>query len=85
MAEKDNFEMQSNRILQAAKKLCSTCAVEFDDNNSLNWIRFRITDGGTTLTSAYPEFHVSEVADWTDQRLQQVIESVTGGRVRAGD
>lgn len=74
--------MQSERISQAVRKLCPTCVVEFDESTVPNWIKFRITDGGTVLTKIYPEYHVSEVADWTEQKLAQMIESVTGGLLR---
>jgi len=29
-----------------------------------------------------PEFHMGEVADWSDEKLRQMIEVVTGGLVR---
>jgi hypothetical protein len=29
------------------------------------------------LTKATPDFHVSDVADWSDEKLYQVIEAVT--------
>jgi hypothetical protein len=34
------------------------------------------------LTKAYPEFPVSEVAKWSDEKLRQMLEVVTGGLVR---
>jgi hypothetical protein len=34
------------------------------------------------LTKANPDFHVSEVADWSDEKLYQVIESLTDGLVK---
>ena len=34
------------------------------------------------LTKANPEFHVSEVADWSDEKLFQMIEALTDGLVR---
>lgn len=86
MAEKDNFETQSARIRQAVKNLCPNCVVVFDHDKTPNWIKFRVEDAmGTILTSVHPEYLVSEIADWTDQKLQQMIESLTGGRVRAGN
>jgi hypothetical protein len=81
MAQKDDYGLQSQRITQAVKKVCSRCTVEFDSSRAPNWLRFRIDDGSTILTKAHPEFHVSEVADWSDEKLQQIIESVTGGLV----
>jgi len=83
MALKDNFETQSQRVTRAVVRLCPSCAVEFDNSKAPHGIRFRIMDGGTNLTSAYPEYLVSEVADWTEEKLNQIIESVTAGKVRA--
>jgi hypothetical protein len=34
------------------------------------------------LTKANPEYHVSEVADWSEEKLYQVVEAVTAGLVR---
>jgi hypothetical protein len=74
MAEKDTFEKQTKRIRQKV-------IVIFDTDKAPHRIRFHIEDGtGTILTSAYPEYYVSEIADWTDLKLQQMIESLTAGR-----
>jgi hypothetical protein len=82
MAQKDDYGLQSQRITQAVKKACSRCTVEFDSSRAPNWLRFRIDDGSTILTKAHPEFHVSEVAGWSDEKLSQVIETVTDRLVR---
>jgi hypothetical protein len=82
MAEKDDYGLQSERIVRAVKRFCSRCTVDFDSSRAPHWIKFRIDDGSILLTKAHPDFHVSEVADWSDEKLDQVIESVTGGLVR---
>jgi hypothetical protein len=78
----DNYEVQSGRIVQAVKNLCPTCVVIFDSSRAPDWVRFLIKDGSTMLTKAYPEFPVSEVANWSDEKLRQKLEVVTGGLVR---
>jgi len=78
----DNYEVQSGRIIQAVKSLCPSCVVTFDSSRAPNWVRFLIKDGSIMLTKAYPEFPVSEVADWSDEKLRQMLEVVTGGLVR---
>ena len=79
----DNYKQQTERIAQAVKDLCPTCSVTFDSARVPDWIRFRIvSSGGTELTKAWPEFHVSEVADWSETKLKQTIDTVTGGLVR---
>ena len=78
----DNYEVQTERIVQAVKNFCPSCVVTFDSSRAPNWVRFLIKDGSIMLTKAYPEFHVSEVADWSDEKLRQTLEVVTGGLVR---
>ena len=78
----DNYEVQTERIVQAVKNFCPSCSVTFDSSRAPNWVRFLIKDGSIMLTKAYPEFHVSEVADWSDEKLRQKLEVVTGGLVR---
>jgi uncharacterized radical SAM superfamily Fe-S cluster-containing enzyme len=78
----DNYEVQSGRIIQAVKSLCPSCVVTFDSSRTPNWVRFLIKDGSIMLTKAYPEFQVSEVEDWSDEKLRQMLEVVTGGLVR---
>jgi hypothetical protein len=77
MAAKDDYGLQSERIVQAVRKLCSRCSVMFDSSRAPKWVRFRIDDGSTMLTKVNPEYHVSEVADWSDEKLFQMIEALT--------
>lgn len=78
----DDYGVQCERIIQAVKNLCPTCVVTFDSSREPKWLRFRIEMGSTTLTKAFPDYHVSEVADWSDEKLRQMIEVLTGGIVR---
>jgi hypothetical protein len=78
----DDYGVQSGRIVQAVKNLCPSCVVTFDSSRAPKWVRFRIEDGSTTLTKTYPEYHVSEVADWSEEKLRQTIEALTGGLIR---
>jgi len=82
MAQKDDYGLQSQRIVDAVRKMCSRCTVTFDNSRAPHWIKFRIDNGSTLLTKAHPEYHVSEVADWSDEKLVQVIETVTDRLVR---
>ena len=81
MAEKDNFNLQSKRIVEAVRELCSHCVVTFDETRKPNWLKFRIESGNTVLTSAYPEYHVSEVADWSDEKIREIVKAVTGNKL----
>ncbi len=82
MAQQDDYGVQSARIVQAVKNLCPSCVVTFDSSRAPKWLRFRIEVGSTTFTKAHPEYHVSEVADWSDEKLRRTIEALTGGLVR---
>jgi hypothetical protein len=77
----DDYGERSGRIVGAATKLCPSCEMTFDTNAAPRWLRFRIEDGSGQLTKAWPQYHVSEVADWSDEKLRQVIEALTGGLV----
>jgi len=78
----DNYEVQSGRIVQAVRSLCPSCVVTFDSSRAPNWVSFQINERSTTLTKGYPEFPASEVANWSDEKLSQMIEVVTDGLVR---
>jgi hypothetical protein len=78
----DNYEVQSGRIILAVKNLSPSCVVTFDSSRAPNWVSFQIKEGSTTLTKGHPEFPASEVANWSDEKLSQMIEVVTDGLVR---
>jgi hypothetical protein len=82
MAARDDYGLQSERIIQGIKRLCPHYTVTFDSGRAPEWIRFRIDDGSTMLTKVNPDYRVSEVADWSQEKLYQIIEAVTGGLVR---
>jgi len=77
----DDYGAQSARIVQAAKKLCPSCEVTFDADAAPRRLRFRIEDGSVQLTKAWPHYHVSEVADWSDEKSRHVIEALSGSVV----
>jgi len=82
MASKDDYDLQSVRIRRAVQILCPSCTVTFDSERAPKWIKFRIDQGSVLLTKVHPDFHVSEVADWSDDELNRKLESVTGRLVR---
>ena len=51
----------------------------FDDTRT-HFVRFRIEteDGKTLLTNASPDLIPSEIEDWTDDNLKQVLLSLCG-------
>jgi hypothetical protein len=56
MAQKDDYGLQSQRIVHAVQKLCSRCTVTFDNSRVPHWVRFRNDDGSVLLTKAHRTF-----------------------------
>lgn len=77
-----NYQQQTKRIEQHVKKLDPSAVVSFDPGNVPNFIRFRITHGSTELTKVWPHSPTSDVATWSDEKLDEHIESVTDRLVR---
>jgi hypothetical protein len=77
-----NGVLSDEQLGDVVMRLCSRCTVTFDSSRAPKWLRFRINDGSITLTKANPDFHVSELADWSDEKLYQMIEAVTDGLVK---
>ncbi|MGA2859699.1 MAG: hypothetical protein ABSE40_22755 [Candidatus Sulfotelmatobacter sp.] len=77
----DDYAVQSARVVAAAKKMCPSCEVIFDSSAAPRWLRFRIEGGSVQLSKGFPHFHVTEVADWSDEKLRQIIEALTSGLV----
>ena len=82
MPEKDNYQVQRARIDRIVKEICPTCVVEYDQDRVPTWIRFRIVDGsGTVLAATSGDWHVSEIADKSDDWLRQFIKQSSAGRI----
>jgi hypothetical protein len=77
-AAKDNPKVQRARIVALAKEIYPNGTVVFDENQPRSFIRFRIDDTqtGTILTSAYPEYHSSELADKSDDQLRGLLRAL---------
>lgn len=83
IASPSNSAWSKDLATLAQRPVCPPRAdvLTFDSSRAPTWIRFRIDDGSTMLTKANPEYHVSEVADWSEEKLYQVVEAVTAGLV----
>lgn len=75
---KDKPEVQRARIVALAKEIYPNGTVVFDEKQPRSFIRFRIDDTqtGTILTSAYPEYLSSELADKSDDQLRALLRAV---------
>jgi hypothetical protein len=77
MLEKDRPEVQSKRIERIADEIVPGCSVLFDSTEPPSFLRFRIDaprDGRILGVSG--RYHVSEIADWPDQRLTAYIRAI---------
>jgi hypothetical protein len=81
-ALRDDYRLQCGRIIQTVREVSPVCIVIFDKTCAPERLRFEIKDGSTTLTKANPTFYVSEVADWSAEKLRLTIEAITDGLVR---
>ena len=84
MADNDDPKVQRARIERVVKEMEPNGVVVFDPDAKPNWIKFRITHGGTgaTLVPSSGEYYWSEIADKSDQRLKGLISSLSGGKIR---
>ena len=72
-----NPEILRRRIAQVANQVIPGCQVVFD-GTPFEWVRFRIEDGsGQTIVERTVDYHVSEIAEWSDHELREVLRKLT--------
>ena len=78
MSSKDNPVFQKERIEKAVEAAYEFKAkAVFDPNEPENWLRFRIEAmNGLILSNGAAEYHVSEIADKTDDQLRQFVAHI---------
>ncbi len=81
--QKDNYQFQQARLERLAKELSPGCKVHFDPDKPPTWVRMRVDDPntGTILMLSSGDWHVSEIADKTDDEIRQLMRSWSGGRL----
>ena len=82
MAAREKVALQSERIAKAIKDLNPDCIVVFDENAGVNRIRFHIEMKSSShiFLSAFPQFHVSQIADMSDEQLKQTMQALIADR-----
>jgi transcriptional regulator with XRE-family HTH domain len=72
---KDDPAVQRERIRRIAALVVPGSEVVFDSSQPFTWIRFRLDEPrtGTILGTPSGHYHVSEIADWPDQKLAAYI------------
>ena len=83
-ALKDDPRMQRERIRKLATAVFPKFVVVFDDSQPYTWIRFRFDEAniGTMIGSPSGHFHVSEIADWSDEKLCSYMQALAPSFVR---
>ena len=70
-----NLEILRRRIARVAAQVIPGCQVVFDGTPFA--VRFRIEDeSGQTIVERSPDYHASEIADWTDQELRDALRTL---------
>ena len=78
MLEKNDPRFQQERVTRIAAELIPGCSVIFDPDQPLSWLRFRIDAPVIgTILGVSGHYHVSEIADWPDERLRTYIRALT--------
>lgn len=71
-----DLDILKRRIAGVAAQVVPCCQVVFD-GTPFAWVRFRIeNDSGGTIVERSPDYHASEIADWTDQELCDVLAAL---------
>ncbi len=78
MPRSEDPRQQRDRVVQAAKRLDPSASVEFDENAGPSFVRFRVIRGAMYLSKAFPSYHASELADKSDEQLEQLLRSLCG-------
>jgi hypothetical protein len=81
--DKDNYRVQQARLERLAKELAPGCEVHFDPDKPPTWMRMRVDDPntGAILMLSSGDWHVSEIADKTDDEIRQLMHSWSGGKL----
>jgi hypothetical protein len=70
---RDDPDLQKKRIESVAATVIPGCRIAFDQT-PFSWLRFSVEDhAGRKLAGPSVDYHLSEVADWTDQQLGEVL------------
>jgi len=83
-ALKDDPRAQRERIRRLAATVFPDFTVVFDDSQPSTWIRFRFDEphSGVVIGTSSGHFHVSEIAEWSDEKLSNYMQALAPSFVR---
>ena len=77
-----NPDVLKRRIARVAAQVIPGCQIVFE-GTPFAWVRFRIEDSrGTTILERSPDYHASEIADWSDQELRDILRALLSAETR---
>jgi hypothetical protein len=81
--DKDNYRIQQARLERLAKELAPGCEVHFDPNKPPTWVRMRVDDPhtGAILMVTSGDWHVTVIADKTDEQIKALMQAWSGGKL----
>jgi hypothetical protein len=80
---KDDYRTQRARLERILVELAPNARIEFHPDIPPTWIKFRVVDKstGTILAASSGDWHVTEMADKTDDWLRGFIVQLGAGRI----
>jgi hypothetical protein len=81
---KDDYRFQQERITNLVHQLEPSAIVNFDPDRVPTFIRLRVDERttGARLIVSSGDYHVSEIADKTDDEVIALLKAWSGGRIR---
>jgi hypothetical protein len=82
-SDKDDILVQQSRLERLTKELAPGCRVYFDPDRAPTFIRMRADDPttGAILVTSSGDWHVTEIADKSDDEVTQLLKSWSGGKL----
>lgn len=83
VSTKDDYRVQQSRLERLAKELAPNCEVHFDPDSVPSYVRMRVDDPdtGAILLVSSGDWHVSEIADKSDDELKNLLRAWSGGKL----
>ncbi len=83
MADKDDYRFQRARLERLIAELAPGSVVKWNESRVPTWIRLRVDDPitGAILIVSSGDWHVSEIADKSDDQVRQLLKAWSGGKL----
>ena len=80
---KDDYRVQRARLERLVKELAPGCEVHFNPDSVPSYMRMRVDDPrtGAILLVSSGDWHISEIADKSDEELKNLLRTWSGGKL----